>query len=194
MADDALMTYWLDQLRAGNPQAAQEVCERCWRLVVQQARRRLRRQHGIADEEDVAVSVFDTFFRREAEGRYKEMADGNDLRQMFLAITRNKVLDHLKREGRQKRGGDAAKVPATEDMASDQTDPALEAEWNDQCRWLLDNLDNNLRDLALLRLEGLSNKEIAGKMGMPLRAVERKLGLIRELWTTLGENRECGHE
>jgi DNA-directed RNA polymerase specialized sigma24 family protein len=189
MPDDASTTYWLKQLKAGNPQAPLEVCDRCWRLVVHQARLRLHNQPIVSDPEDIAVSVFDTFFRGTAEGKYDATADGNDLRKLFLAITRNKTLEHLRREHRQKRGGDVAKTPAADDLAAPQPDPALEAEWNDQCQWLLQNLDEGLRDVALLRLEGLANKELARKLAMPLRSVERKLALIREIWSNLGENR-----
>ena len=98
MPDQASTTYWINQLKAGNPQTPQEVCDRCWRLVVHQARQRLQKKQVVSDAEDVAVSVFDTFFRGTAEGRYAEMADGNDLRQLFLAITKNRAKDRMRRQ------------------------------------------------------------------------------------------------
>ncbi len=187
-------TYWLEQLKAGNPQATHELCERCWRLVVHQARQRLQKKIVAFDAEDVAISVFDTFFRRTAEGRYPGVRDGNDLRTLFLAITKKKSLEHMRNENRQKRGGEAVKMPTSEDLASAQTSPALEAEWNDQCQWLLQKLDESLQDVTLLRLEDLTNQEIAEKLSMPLRTVERKLALIRELWTNLGGSNDSGRE
>ena len=45
-------------------------------------------------------------------------------------------------------------------------------------------LDEPLRRLALWKLEGYGNEEIAGKrmMDCGVRTVERKLSLIRQLW------------
>ena len=39
--------------------------------------------------------------------------------------------------------------------------------------------------MAVLKLEGYSNREIAGRIGLGLRSVVRKLDLIRRTW--LGE-------
>jgi DNA-binding CsgD family transcriptional regulator len=43
--------------------------------------------------------------------------------------------------------------------------------------------DETQRHIARLRLEGHANEEIAKELGISLRTVERKLGLIRELWS-----------
>jgi hypothetical protein len=42
-----------------------------------------------------------------------------------------------------------------------------------------------LRQVAVLKMEGYSNKEIAGRIGRSLRSVVRQLDLIRRTW--LGE-------
>ena len=43
--------------------------------------------------------------------------------------------------------------------------------------------DADLRRVAVWKMEGYSNKEIATKLGCVPRTVERKLGLIRTLWS-----------
>ena len=43
--------------------------------------------------------------------------------------------------------------------------------------------DGELRSVALWKLEGLSNDEIAQRLGCVRRSVERKLQLIREVWS-----------
>ena len=54
----------------------------------------------------------------------------------------------------------------------------------EECDRLLDRLsDETLRNVALWRLEGFSNDEIAGKLDMTTRSVERKLNRIRQLWS-----------
>jgi len=53
----------------------------------------------------------------------------------------------------------------------------------DECRNLLQKLDDpRLRDLALAKMEGYSNQEIADRMDCSLRTVERRLRLIRKEW------------
>lgn len=56
--------------------------------------------------------------------------------------------------------------------------PSGEGIQNDSWR-MTDDLQ---RGIAQLRLEGFSNQEIAQKLNISLRTVERKLGLIREAW------------
>ena len=50
------------------------------------------------------------------------------------------------------------------------------------CR-LLERLDSpGLRDVALRKVEGYGNEEIAAQLGCGLRTVERRLRLIRSIW------------
>jgi DNA-directed RNA polymerase specialized sigma24 family protein len=52
-----------------------------------------------------------------------------------------------------------------------------------ECRHLLERLgDPSLQCLALAKMEGYSNKEIAGQLGCSVRTVERRLRLIRDKW------------
>ncbi len=53
----------------------------------------------------------------------------------------------------------------------------------EECQRLLEQLDDDgLRTLALAKMEGYSNKEIAGQVGCSVRTVERRLKLIRDTW------------
>ena len=45
--------------------------------------------------------------------------------------------------------------------------------------------DESQRNVARLRFEGYSNEEIAQQLGTSLRSVERKLKVIREIWTSM---------
>jgi DNA-binding NarL/FixJ family response regulator len=47
--------------------------------------------------------------------------------------------------------------------------------------------DETLRQLALRKMQGLSNQEIAERLGCTDKTVERKLRSIRKLWTDSGE-------
>ncbi len=47
--------------------------------------------------------------------------------------------------------------------------------------------DDKLTQVALWKLEGFTNDEIAGKLGLTTRSVERKLQRIREKWSQVLE-------
>jgi DNA-directed RNA polymerase specialized sigma24 family protein len=51
------------------------------------------------------------------------------------------------------------------------------------CRRLLEKLgDPQLRQVAVAKMEGFSNQEIAQRLDCALRTVERRLKLIRDEW------------
>jgi DNA-directed RNA polymerase specialized sigma24 family protein len=57
------------------------------------------------------------------------------------------------------------------------------AQTAEECRRLLALLpEEQLRTIAVWKLEGFTNEEIAAKIGRSVAAVERKLALIRNAW------------
>lgn len=72
-------------------------------------------------------------------------------------------------------------------VASKDPIPEVALMLREQLDQLLARLDDPvLRQIAEWRMEGLSNAEIAGRLGCALRTVERKLELIRLTWEDLG--------
>jgi hypothetical protein len=64
MASEGSVTHWLGQLQAGDPAAAQQMWQRYFPRLVELARQKLRvALRRAADEEDVALSAFDSFCR-----------------------------------------------------------------------------------------------------------------------------------
>src|SRR5262245_32083335 len=198
MIADASVTHWIDRLKAGDPEAAQKLWERYFRRLVGLDRKKLRAApRRAADEEDVALSAFDSFCRGAEQDRFPQLHDRLDLWQLLVLLTARKAIDLAQHERRQKRGGgaviDEAALPYPVDSskqgapveqfpAPDPT-PAFAAQVAEECRRLLERLDNpDLRRVALLKVEGYSNDEIAAQLGCGLRTVERRLGLIRTMW------------
>ena len=61
--------------------------------------------------------------------------------------------------------------------------PQFAAEVQETLARLLDCLaDDQLRRIALAKMHGYENREIASQLDLSLRAVERKLSLIRRKW------------
>lgn len=70
-----------------------------------------------------------------------------------------------------------------EEVLGREPEPALAAEVTEECERLLAALhDPELRQVALLRMDGHSVEEVATKMGCAPRSVKRKLQLIRGIW------------
>jgi hypothetical protein len=98
MSSEGSVTGWIGQLKVGDAAAAQQLWERYFRRLVGLARKKLlgtRRQ--AADEEDVALSAFDSFCRGAGKGRFPQLTDRDDLWRLLVALTARKAW-HLRRD------------------------------------------------------------------------------------------------
>lgn len=176
------ITLWLDQLKAGNPQAAQPLWERYYERLVLFARARLRTTpRAMADEEDVALSAFDTFCRGVAQGRFPRLDDRDDLWKILVVLTARKAAALRDHETAQKRSPAQGIAPVDwEEVVGSEPTPEFAAEIVEECHRLLDRLgEPTLRQVALHKMEGWNNEEIARELGCAPRTVERKLRIIR---------------
>lgn len=196
MAEDDV-TRWMAGLSQNDQLAAQRLWERYYERLVRLAHRKLGAANRRAsDEEDVALSAFHSFCQGAAAGRFPRLADRQDLWRLLVTITARKASAHIKREHRQKRGGglvqgESAFVPR-DDGASDagieqvlghEPTPAFAAQVAEQVQHLLDCLgDDSLRGIAIYKLQGYTNEEIAGEIDCALRTVKRRLAQIRDVW------------
>ncbi len=191
------VSHWIGALKGGDAEAAQRLWERYFESLVRLARAKLGAvPRGEADEEDIALSAFHSFCQGAAGGRFPRLDDRYGLWRLLVTITVRKALDQSERQGRKKRGGDRVRVETAptrgdDDARGDGLDlivgreptPAFAAMVADECRRLLEALgDETLRRIALLRMEGYSDPEIAARLGCGLRTVGRKLELIRKAW------------
>jgi DNA-directed RNA polymerase specialized sigma24 family protein len=194
MSPEGSITRWLGPLQAGDPAAVKQLWERYFRRLVGLARLKLRSApRRAADEEDVALSAFDSFCRNAARGRFPKLLDREGLWRLLVVVTARKA-SHLKRDqGRQKRGGSAAPVsgtdgglddgPTLERILSQEPSPEMAAEMAEEYRRLLERLgDAQLKDIAVARMEGCNLEEIAAKHDCAPRSIKRRLQLIRSIW------------
>jgi DNA-directed RNA polymerase specialized sigma24 family protein len=194
---DGSVTHWLGALKAGDAAAAQHLWERYFDGLVRLARAKLGAMpRGAADEEDVALSAFHSFCQGAARGRFPRLDDRDNLWRLLVTITARKALDQVRRQARKKRGGGRVLVGSARTGGEDDADgagleqvvgreptPQFAAMVADECRRLLAALgDETLRRVALLRMEGCSDEEIAARVDCSLRTVSRKLALIRKAW------------
>jgi RNA polymerase sigma factor (sigma-70 family) len=178
-ATDAV-TLWISQVKEGDRSAVRRLLEHYFQRLVQLARARLQERPGLADyDEDVALSAFKSLCPGAERGRFPQLEDRDDLWRLLAVLTIREAID-LQRRQRPEETVGADDLVA---FLSREPAPELAAEVADEYGRLLDRLgDAELRSVALWKVEGLTNEEIAGRLGCVVRSVERKLHRIRLLW------------
>src|SRR5262245_57641111 len=100
------VTRLLQGLLAGDTAAIQPLREGYFRRLVGLASARLRgTARQVADEEDVALSAFDSFCRRAERGCFPQLADRDGLWRLLVVVTARKAARLAHHHSRQKRGG-----------------------------------------------------------------------------------------
>lgn len=184
---DGSVTQLFALLQGGNEAAAVPLWERFVPRLLGLARRTLAshpRLNGFA--EDVVQSVFASFFQRVRAGQFV-LDHRNDVWNLLGVMTVRKARRTIRRETAEKRGGGQV---LNQEAMLDQTQSNLEAaclshlgpEFDLQAEDLLARLPDELRTVAVLRLMGYTNPEIAHQLEWTVRKVERKLQLIRLRW------------
>jgi RNA polymerase sigma factor (sigma-70 family) len=179
------VTHWILQLATNDESAAQEqLWNRYFTRLAALARARLTgARRRVADEEDVVLSAFDSFFRAAKAGRFPELHDRNGLWPLLVKITARKAINQVQRQQAKKRTSSAEEaVPDITQLVGAEPTPQFAAEVAEQVDHLLGRLDDGLREVALLKLEGFTNMEIADRLGVVERSIERKLARIRAEW------------
>jgi len=198
MASGESVTEWLANLKAGDGYAAQRLWQRYYEQLVRLAHRKLgNTPRSAADEEDVVIKAFDSFCRGVDNQRFPELNDRDDLWQVLIVLAERKAVDQRRRECAVKRGGGHVRGGSVFDEAkrggarcrgaAEITDrdptPESAAEFAESLRILLDLLgDEELQQIAIAKMQGYENEEIAAQLKMSKRTVIRRVGLIRQAW------------
>jgi RNA polymerase sigma factor (sigma-70 family) len=195
--DPSSVTLWIEELKAGEAGEAQErLWNRYFARLVTVARSKLginpRRE---ADEEDVALSALETFFRGVSEGRFPKLRDRNNLWPLLVQITSRKAFNQVRDVRVQKRGGGKVRgesvwerghaesaAAGIDQLIGNEPTPQFAAQLAEQCRMLLVPLNEELRAVARLKLEGYTTQEIADRLTTSPRTIERRLESIRRQW------------
>src|SRR5262249_53410215 len=173
--------------KVGAAAAAQKLWEGYFQRLVALARARLQGvPRRAADEEDVALSAFASFCRGVERGRFPQLQDREDLWKVLVLLTARKAA-HLRRDECRQKRGDAGPAPDLEQVPGRERTPAFAAEVAEQCQRLLGGLgDDELRAIALWKMGGDTNEEVAARLGCAVSTVERRLRLIRQTWEEEG--------
>ena len=178
----------LNKWQSGDESAAAEIFDRyASRLLALAGSRLSAVMNRRVEADDVVQSVYRSFFRHAADGRYSVENNGQ-LWGLLAAITINKVRSQVKFHGAAKRN-----VDAEASMASSQScyglspvDIARDPDGQDaavlleEYQAVIKDLTDLQRDVLELYLQNCSTEDIASNIRRSARTVRRALEDIRE--------------
>lgn len=188
MPDTNDVSHWIDQVKYGDSAAANRLWQHYFDRLVRAVRSRLMGQNrAVSDEEDIVLSVFDSFYAAAEKGRFPDLTDRDDLWRLLLRMSARKMIDKRRHDLRQRRGGDVAIHSLDSDdetiieAIGDEPSPEMVLRMQESMEQILSHLGvGHLRELTVAKLEGYSNAELAQRFECSERTIERRLHLIRE--------------
>ncbi len=197
MSNNDPVSLWIDELRQADEVAAHKVWAHFAARLHQLARKRMRaKTKRVYDEEDVVQSMFHSVCRGLAEGRFPDLQDRDSLWRLMLVITGQKIsnrhrFDQQKRRDVRRNLTDSIFSESQTDLGprlgteliSREPTPEFVAEFQETSDRLFDALEEtDLQEIAMLRMEGYKDTEIADRLDCSQRTVQRRLTMIRQIW------------
>lgn len=175
------ITRLIRAMQDGRNSAVGPLLEVYFDRLVQLARQRLQNLPGMAAyDEDVALRSFHSLCQRIRDpARPLDLSSRDDLWRLLATRTISRAIDLIRRH----RPGEVPGANDVEQLLTREPTPEEAAEVADECQRLLDLLDEpELRQIALWKVEGYTNEEIAARLDCVPRTIERKVSRIRLLW------------
>ena len=171
---------FIRRVRAGDMRAAEELVSRYGpeirfelRLCLRQRNVRLRR---VVDSMDIVQSVMASFFVRAAVGEF-QLDDPDRLAHLLMEMARHKLADYVKYYQRQRRDLRREKdlSPGHDVIDRSSETPSQLIAGRELLQMLHDQLSEDERRLAEMRLQGLEWAAIAGVLGGTPEARRKQL-------------------
>ena len=192
MDSEHSVTHLLRSLKDGDEAAATAIWERFFGKLTDFARRKLGTlPKRVNDEEDLALSAMNALCTGAREGRFRQLGSRDDLWQMLVMITARKASNlHRKQAIRREAGESAFNLRGDADrqfceLLEGRPSENLVESLSLCCEEMLAVLDDKLRQVALLKLAGHTNQEIADIRERSVKSVERYMQMIRAHWANL---------
>ena len=198
MSSGESVTQWLHGIKTGENADIQRLWDRYFERLVRLAAARLPGHCRRAfDEEDVAISAFQSFCDRAGQGQFPQLNGRDDLWRLLATLTVRKAVFMMRHQTRQKRGGGRVLGESVFQAWSGQTasggglaevlskDPTADdaARFADAFDHLISKLtDPTLKTIAMHKLKGHTVEEVGAALGTSRRTIDRKLRLIRAIW------------
>lgn len=194
--NDGSITQRLDDFKRGNDDALRPLMERFLTRLEDLAQKKIRAAGGhfaVGDGADAANSAFRMLWQGVRDERFSKLDNRADLWTVLVHLAGCKVVDMLRAEATDKRGGgkvrresdhlDPESRSLFEQMLRKEPGPEQLAIFEEEIARRLAMLKEPiLRQIAQLDLEDYTDQEIADRVGVHKRTVSLKLEIIRKLW------------
>ncbi len=188
------VTAWIEQLSQNSSDAAFQLWEHfCTRLTQYAGRRLSATSKRVYDHDDAALSAFRSLCKGVEEQRFPNLRDRDSLWALLITIAARKIANRQRYDHQQRRDVNknltADLLRATdirfgvEQLQAFEPTPEFAVEVADLSEKFFEQLpEAELKQLMLLKLEGLTNEECADRMHLSRRTIQRKLERIRRIW------------
>jgi RNA polymerase sigma factor (sigma-70 family) len=176
--DQPTFVDFVRRIRAGDQHAAAELVRAYEPAIRLEVRRRLNDPSlfPVFDSVDICQSVLASFFVRAAVGEY-DLDRPEQLLGLLMAMARNKLAHHVRHQHRQRRDSRRSAGNAEELLAECHTGlpPDRLVSGQELLAKVRQGLSAEERELADLRVEGLTWPEVAARLGGEPQARRRQL-------------------
>jgi RNA polymerase sigma-70 factor (ECF subfamily) len=181
VSEQDIFAEFIRRIRAGDEQAAAEMVRRYEPLIRREIRFQLedRRLSRLFDSMDICQSVLKSFFFRTAAGKY-DLDTPEQLQRLLVTMARNKLASAARSQYRRRR--DQRRITAAGEeqlkgVADDEPTPSEVVAGKELLERFRQALNEEERQLADLRAEGLAWADIAARLGGTAQA--RRMQLAR---------------
>jgi RNA polymerase sigma factor (sigma-70 family) len=175
------ITRLMRAVQDGSTSAVRPLLAAYFDRLVQLASKRLQNLPGLDGyDEDLALHSFHSVCQRLRDpARPLDLTDRDDLWRLLATRTISRTIDLIRRH----KPAEILDEQDITQLLTREPTPEEAAEVADECRHLLDSLQEpELRQVALWKVEGYTNEEIAARLDCVPRTIERKVSRIRMLW------------
>jgi RNA polymerase sigma factor (sigma-70 family) len=192
MSQSGSVSEWIEELKMGDASAATHLWNRYHPNLLRFARRLVRGElRRVTDEEDLVAAAFESFFCRLAAGQFSRLAGREELWALLVTITDRKAVNSVRRFLASKRGGGKVLGESTFECDEDEDADSILACTSHRLPGpdvavrmseMIGTLEEDMRQVICLRLDGYSNEEIGQRMNRSVATIERRLRLLRAHW------------
>lgn len=193
MQSDSSFVELLERLRAGDPDASEQIYALYIRRLIGLARKRMEgRLLQKEAPEDIAASAIKSFFLRDQVKPFPRLSSWDSLWRLLATITRRKCghRDEYYFAAKRDLHREASPTPTDdsaigiEGIARDPS-PAEVTEFEDTLRHLLQGLDEREQDIVRFTLEGFTVREIHERIHRSEHLIRAVLKKVRSRWERL---------
>ncbi|MEM1228029.1 MAG: ECF-type sigma factor [Planctomycetota bacterium] len=186
------ISSWITGLRENDDEAVARLWDHFVGHLHISLRRRIRpTTRALYDEEDAALSAFQSLVDGIQAGRLPDVTDRRSLWRILLVIAARKVVrrhrfdQQIRRDRGRELSLDSAEFRDAFDLGVEPTPENLVALEEAVVELFACLPCDELRRITEMKLEGFTDREVASELRLSPRTIRRKLELIRRAWIKL---------